>query len=433
MGEAVGIDLGTAVSAAALRRGDDVEPRLLLPTADLAPPGDTRAALAALATRAGGGAEVPPSVGVAVPVHDPSAGAEVEAAARDFSTTLDRAAPGGGGGVVPARPGGAPGRARRGGRGRRRRGPTGGDGEHRGAARPARWWSGGRPVAFSGRTTRSRAVDMAALAIRSARVTPTDLDVAVVVGGAAWLDALAEGIEELADLAAVVDPDPQLAVACGAALLAGETGRGAAGPWRSGRRSSVRQRWPHRRRARPWARAPGWRWGRPRRASGPVPGEPRRTWPGRRSLPPEASPGRVMRGAGWTAARGGRPARRPGSVAASPLRPRGSAMPGAGSIRGRPGRVMRGAGSAIRAVGSVRTSSGRVMRGAGSIRGRSSRVMRRAGSVRRRSGRVMRGAVRWGRCVGGRVGWVARWGRGRGDGGARWIGRWARSGGPGVG
>ncbi len=231
MGEAVGIDLGTAVSAAARRQGDDVEPRLLLPTADVAPPGDTRAALAALATRAGGGAEVPPSVGVAVPVHDPSAGAELEAAARDvFGDPL----------IVP-RPVAVAAWFRH----VQDVHPDGlvvvveADDDAAGPAatvcivgsRPAGAVVVGRPAGgLLGTNDPVRdAVDMAALAIRSARVTPTDLDVAVVVGGAPWLDALAEGIEELADLAAVVDPDPQLAVACGAALLAGETGRGGGG------------------------------------------------------------------------------------------------------------------------------------------------------------------------------------------------------------
>ena len=52
MGEAVGIDLGTAVSAVARRRGDVIEPRLV-PTAELAGPGDTAGALAALAGAAG--------------------------------------------------------------------------------------------------------------------------------------------------------------------------------------------------------------------------------------------------------------------------------------------------------------------------------------------------------------------------------------------
>jgi hypothetical protein len=82
MGEAGGIDLGAAVSVAVLRRGDELGPRVLAATSELAPTGDVGAALRNLATRVAGGPDDLPAVGVCLPAFDLDARSRVEAAAR---------------------------------------------------------------------------------------------------------------------------------------------------------------------------------------------------------------------------------------------------------------------------------------------------------------------------------------------------------------
>ena len=54
MGEAVGIDLGAAVSAVVRRRGDEAGPRVAVATSALAPVGEVEAALRNLATQVAG-------------------------------------------------------------------------------------------------------------------------------------------------------------------------------------------------------------------------------------------------------------------------------------------------------------------------------------------------------------------------------------------
>ena len=223
MGEAVGIDLGTAVSAVARRRGDSIEPRLV-PTAELAGPGDTAGALAALAGAAGDQEGPAPVVAVVVPALDAGRGEVEEAARAAFGAPVLTPRP-----VAAAawfryrydvRPGanvvvvegddGVEGPAvvvtvvRDAAGGPAVEGPAGGLIGPRDPARDA--------------------VEIVALALRSAALVPTATDVAVVIGGAAWLDDVAGAIAEVTGLAAVVEPEPQSAAACGAALLAGGPG-----------------------------------------------------------------------------------------------------------------------------------------------------------------------------------------------------------------
>ena len=223
MGEAVGIDLGAAVSAAVRRRGDELGPRVLAATSELAPAGDVGAALQNLATQVAGGPDARPATGVCLPAFDLDARSRVEDAAWGvFGAPLFFLRP-----VAAAA-------------GIRRAGgvrpdaalvvveveDAGGasvvvtvvqpDGEVRG--RPTGGWLGGRdPV--------RDAVDVVALALRSAWSTGVEV---AVIGDAGWLAELTDGISDLTGLPAVVPPDPQLAAASGVALLAGEEGGGGA-------------------------------------------------------------------------------------------------------------------------------------------------------------------------------------------------------------
>jgi hypothetical protein len=199
MGEAGGIDLGAAVSVAVLRRGDELGPRVLAATSELAPTGDVGAALRNLATRVAGGPDDLPAVGVCLPAFDLDARNRVEAAARGvFGAPL-----------LVLRPVAAAAGIRR-----------------AGGVRPVMQADGevrGRPTGgmLRGRDPVRDAVDVVALALRSA--WSTDGAVAVI-GGAGWLAEVAEGITDLTGLPVVVPPDPSLAAAGGAALLAGEEG-----------------------------------------------------------------------------------------------------------------------------------------------------------------------------------------------------------------
>jgi hypothetical protein len=219
MGEAVGLDLGAATSVAARLRGDEVEPVVLVPTAELGAT-SARHHLESLAARAVGAGTLP-AVGVAIPTLDPESQAEVEAAAREaFADPLlvlrpaaaaawfrhtDEVHPDALLVVVEAeetlvavtivRP--------RAGIPTLERPPVGES------------LSSGAPVLD--------AIDTVAATMNVAGLVPTDLDVAVIVGGAKWLAELAEGITAATDLAAVVDPEPRAAVAYGAALLAAQS------------------------------------------------------------------------------------------------------------------------------------------------------------------------------------------------------------------
>jgi hypothetical protein len=219
MGEAVGLDLGAATSVAARLRGAEVEPVVLVPTADLGAT-SARHHLESLAARAVGAGTLP-AVGVAIPTLDPESQAEVEAAAREaFADPLlvlrpaaaaawfrhtDEVHPDALLVVVEAeetlvavtivRP--------RAGIPTLERPPVGES------------LSSGAPVLD--------AIDTVAATMNVAGLVPTDLDVAVIVGGAKWLAELAEGITAATDLAAVVDPEPRAAVAYGAALLAAQS------------------------------------------------------------------------------------------------------------------------------------------------------------------------------------------------------------------
>ena len=83
MGESVGLDLGAATSAAARLRGGEVEPAMLVPTAELGVGGTTaRHRLESLAARAVG-PDALPTVGVAIPTLDPGSQAEVRTAASE--------------------------------------------------------------------------------------------------------------------------------------------------------------------------------------------------------------------------------------------------------------------------------------------------------------------------------------------------------------
>jgi hypothetical protein len=218
MGDAVGLDLGLATSAAARLRGDDVEPAVLVPTADLGVgAATTRHCLESLAARAVG-PDTSPAVGVAIPSRDHEAQAEVEAAAREaFADPLLVLRPAATAAwfrytnyvhpdavlvmveadetqvaVTLVRPG--------------PRIPT--------IERP----TVGEPLSSSAPVL--DAIDTVAATLTAAGLIPTERDVAVIVGGARWLAELAEGITAAMDLAAFVDPEPWAAAAYGAALLA---------------------------------------------------------------------------------------------------------------------------------------------------------------------------------------------------------------------
>jgi hypothetical protein len=221
MGESVGLDLGAATSVAARLRGDAVDPAVLVPTADLGVGAtSTLHRLESLAARAVG-RDALPAVGVAIPALDRESEAEIEAAAREaFADPL-----------MVLRPAAAAAWFR-----------------HTNEVHPdallvmveaeetqvAVTLVRPRPrvpsieratvgEALSSREPVLDAIDTVAATLIAAGLVPTDLDVAVIVGGATWLDGLAEGITGATDLAAVVDPEPRAAVAYGAALLAAES------------------------------------------------------------------------------------------------------------------------------------------------------------------------------------------------------------------
>jgi hypothetical protein len=221
MGESVGLDLGAATSVAARLRGDEVDLAVLVPTAELGMGGTSaRHRLESLAARAVG-QDALPAVGVAIPILDPEQQAGIEAAARDaFADPL-----------LVLRPAAAAAWFR-----------------HTNDVHPdahlvvveadetevavAILRSRSRAPALEGQPSGRPlstgepavdAIDAVATALTAAGLVPTDIDVAVVVGGATWLAGLAEGITAATHLAAVVDPEPRAAVAYGAALLAAET------------------------------------------------------------------------------------------------------------------------------------------------------------------------------------------------------------------
>jgi hypothetical protein len=220
MAESVGLDLGAATSAAARLRGGEVEPALVIPITDLGVGATTtRHLLESLAARVVGPDPLP-AVGVAVPSLDAGARAEIEAAAVEaFTDPLLVLRPAAAAAwfchtnevhphamlvvveaeetgvvvtIVRSRPGGM---AVEG-------GPSG------------RLLPSGSPVVD--------AVDAVAAALSATGLIATDIDVAVLVGGASWLTGLAEGICAATHLAAAVGPEPRAEVAYGAALITSE-------------------------------------------------------------------------------------------------------------------------------------------------------------------------------------------------------------------
>jgi hypothetical protein len=220
MGESIGLDLGAATSVAARLRGDELDPAVLVPTIDLGVGATTtRARLKSLAARMVG-PDALPAVAVAIPTLDRGEQAEVEAAASEaFADPL-----------LVLRPAAAAAWFRHTNEVHpearlvvveadetlvavtivrvRRRVPT--------IERPPV----GRPL--SSGAPAMDAVDTVAATLDVAGLVPMDIDVAVLVGSATWLEGLAEGITAATNLAAVVDPEPRAAVAYGAALLAAE-------------------------------------------------------------------------------------------------------------------------------------------------------------------------------------------------------------------
>ena len=218
MGDAIGLDLGVAASAAARLRGDEFEPAVLVPTADLGV-GATSPShfLESLAARAVGPDPIP-AVGVAIPSLNHGAQAEVEAAAREaFADPL-----------LVLRPTAVAAWFR-----------------HTNYVHPdavlalveadqtqvavtivspaPRIPSIERPTVHQPLSSGAPvldAIDTVAATLTAAGVTPAERDMAVIVGGARWLDELADGITAATDLAAFVDPEPGGAAAYGAALLA---------------------------------------------------------------------------------------------------------------------------------------------------------------------------------------------------------------------
>src|SRR5262245_51243251 len=210
--EAVGLDVGEVTSAAARRRGDEVEPALVVRTADLG--GTTaRERLASLAARVVG-PDGGPAVAVVVPSLDPAARAEVGTAAcgaftepllaprplavaRWFTHTSE-VHPDAVIVVIDVEESSAVVTAVR-------SGPNGLAIE--------------RPSLGAAVTGTIAAVDAVADAVTAWGLEARDVDVAVIVGGAPWLVGVAEGITAATGLAALIDREPLAAAACGAALL----------------------------------------------------------------------------------------------------------------------------------------------------------------------------------------------------------------------
>jgi hypothetical protein len=220
--DAVGIDLGDVIAAAARRSGDEIVAALVLPTAELG--GDTpQHRLASLGARAAG-SDAGAAVAVAIAPLDAAARAELEDAARAaftgpllvprpiaaahwFAHTND-VPPNALLVLVEAE-------------------------ESRVVVTPVRSRPSGlaieRPPVAREAHDQTAAVGAVATALTTWDLVPTDDDIAVIVGGAAWLPALAEGIPAAMGLFAVVDREPLAAAACGAALLArGPASRGGA-------------------------------------------------------------------------------------------------------------------------------------------------------------------------------------------------------------
>jgi hypothetical protein len=78
------------------------------------------------------------------------------------------------------------------------------------------------PSAGYAATGTASSVDAVVAAVAAWGLAPREIDVAVIVGGAAWLPGLPEGIAAATGLAALVDREPLAAAACGAALLVRE-------------------------------------------------------------------------------------------------------------------------------------------------------------------------------------------------------------------
>jgi hypothetical protein len=224
MGDAIGLDLGAATAAAARFRGDEIGPTAVVPTADLGVGATTTTTtchqLESLAARVVGPDNLP-AVGVAIPTLNPVDQDEVDAAAREafghpllvlrpvaaaawflhsnevhqdavlvvveadeteMAVTLVRPWP-----RIPSI-----------------------------ERQPVGWLlSSGAPA--------EDAVDIVGATLNAAGLDRTDIDVAVIIGGATWLAGLADGITAARGLAAVVAAEPLAAVACGAALLAAES------------------------------------------------------------------------------------------------------------------------------------------------------------------------------------------------------------------
>jgi hypothetical protein len=210
--DAVGLDVGHATAAAACRRGDEVEPALVVPTADLG--GVTlQERLAALAAQAAG-SDARPRVAVVVAPLTAAAQAEVDTAARAafadplmvrrplavarWFTHTNELHPDAVLVVVEAEP-------------------------RQVAVTAVRSGPGGlaiaRPASGEAAAGPTDVVDAVAAAVTAWGLTPRDTDVAVIVGGAPWLPALPAAITLATGLAALVDREPLAAAACGAALL----------------------------------------------------------------------------------------------------------------------------------------------------------------------------------------------------------------------
>src|SRR5215510_2464771 len=220
MGDAVGLDLGAATSSVARLRGGEIG-AAVVPTADLSDGATTtRQRLESLAAWAVG-PDTLPAVGVAIPTLNPVDQDEVEAAASEaFAHPL-----------LVLRPVAAAAWFRH----THEVDPDAvllvveaDETEmavtmvHPGPRIPS---IERHPVGWllSSGTPADDAVDIVGATLNAAGLAPTDRDVAVIVGGATWLDGLAQGITAAMDLAAVVDPEPLAAVAYGAALLAAQS------------------------------------------------------------------------------------------------------------------------------------------------------------------------------------------------------------------
>ena len=221
MGDAVGLDLGAATAVAARFRGDQIGPTVVVPTADLGVGATTTChQLESLAARVVGPDSLP-AVGIAIPTLNPVDQDEVDAAAREafghpllvlrpvaaaawflHSTEVHQDAV-----VVVVEAD-----------------------ETEMAVTLVRPWPRipsieRQPVGWllSSGAQAEDAVDIVGATLKAAGLERTDIDVAVIIGGATWLAGLADRITAALGLAAVVAAEPLEAVACGAALLAAES------------------------------------------------------------------------------------------------------------------------------------------------------------------------------------------------------------------